>query len=65
MERDVGISIEMLAVFVRFSLTTNPSLLEPAQAAGLLWGRKLRQEISDDIEPRVGARVRWSGWQGS
>lgn len=33
MERDVGISIEMLAVFVRFWLTTNPPLPEPAQAA--------------------------------
>lgn len=33
MERDVGISVEMLAVFVRFWLTTNPPLPEPAQAA--------------------------------
>src|SRR3546814_7322649 len=33
MERDLGISVEMLAVFVRFWLTTNPSLPEPAQAA--------------------------------
>ncbi|MGY3539816.1 putative transcriptional regulator [Bradyrhizobium sp. USDA 4515] len=33
MERDLGISIEMLAVFVRFWLTTNPPLPEPAQAA--------------------------------
>lgn len=32
MERDIGISIEMLAVFVRFWLTTNPPLPEPAQA---------------------------------
>ena len=32
-ERDLGISVEMLAVFVRFWLTTNPPLPEPAQAA--------------------------------
>ena len=29
MERDVGISVEMLAVFVRFWLTSNPPLPEP------------------------------------
>lgn len=33
MERDLGISVEMLAVFVRFWLTTNPPLPEPAQGA--------------------------------
>ncbi|MER8780208.1 CopG family transcriptional regulator [Mesorhizobium sp. M1006] len=33
MERDVGISVEMLAVFVRFWLTTNLPLPGPAQAA--------------------------------
>ncbi|GGC94312.1 CopG family transcriptional regulator [Chelatococcus reniformis] len=33
LERDLGISIEMMAVFVRFWLTTNPPLPEPAQAA--------------------------------
>lgn len=33
MERDVGIAVETLAVFVRFWLTTNPPLPEPAQAA--------------------------------
>jgi predicted transcriptional regulator len=33
MERDLGISVEMLAVFVRFWLTTNPPLPEPAHAA--------------------------------
>lgn len=32
-ERDLGISVEMLAVFVRYWLTTNPPLPEPAQAA--------------------------------
>ena len=33
MERDLGIAVETLAVFVRFWLTTNPPLPEPAQAA--------------------------------
>ncbi|WP_183264761.1 ribbon-helix-helix domain-containing protein [Aminobacter niigataensis] len=69
MECDVGISVEMLAVFVRFWLTTNPPLAEPAQAAAraqagerydifvaalgrrLAKGPKLRQEISEDIDP--------------
>jgi predicted transcriptional regulator len=33
MERDLGISVEMLAVFVRHWLITNPPMPEPAQAA--------------------------------
>ncbi|PJG46848.1 CopG family transcriptional regulator [Sphingobium sp. LB126] len=33
MERDIGISVEMLAVFVRFWVTTTPSLPEPAAQA--------------------------------
>lgn len=33
LERDIGISVETLALFVRFWLTTNPPLPEPAQAA--------------------------------
>lgn len=33
LERDLGISVETLAVFVRFWLTTNPQLPEPALAA--------------------------------
>lgn len=33
LERDLGIAVEMLAVFVRFWLTTNPPLPEPAMAA--------------------------------
>lgn len=32
-ERDVGISVEMLAVFVRFWLATTPALPEPAAKA--------------------------------
>lgn len=33
LERDVGISVETLALFVRFWLTTTPPLPEPAAAA--------------------------------
>ena len=33
LERDVGISVEMLAVFVRFWLATTPALTEPAAQA--------------------------------
>jgi predicted transcriptional regulator len=69
LERDLGISVEMLAVFVRFWLATNPPLPEPVQAAAraqagerydafvaalgrrLAKGPKLREEISEDIEP--------------
>lgn len=35
LERDVAISVETLALFVRFWLTTNPPLPEPAKAAAL------------------------------
>ena len=33
LERDVGISVEMLAVFVRFWLATTPTLSEPVAKA--------------------------------
>ncbi len=33
LERDVGIGVETLALFIRFWLTTNPPLPEPAAAA--------------------------------
>jgi predicted transcriptional regulator len=33
LERDVGITVETLALFVRFWLTATPALREPAQAA--------------------------------
>ena len=69
MERDVSISVETLAIFVRFWLTTTPALPEPAAQAArakageryeafiaalgrrLASGPKLRQEISEDIDP--------------
>ena len=36
LERDVGISVETLAVFVRFWLTSTPALPEPAAQAALV-----------------------------
>jgi predicted transcriptional regulator len=68
-ERDIGIAVETLAVFVRFWLATTPALPEPAAQAArakaaeryesfitalgrrLAKGPKLRQEISEDIDP--------------
>ncbi|WP_051333819.1 hypothetical protein [Mesorhizobium sp. WSM3224] len=68
-ERDTGIAVETLAVFVRFWLATTPALPEPAAQAArakaaeryeafvsalgrrLAKGPKLRQEISEDIDP--------------
>lgn len=40
LERDVGIGIEMLALFVRFWLTATPPLPEVAQAAARAKGRE-------------------------
>lgn len=72
LERDVGIAVETLAVFVRFWLTTTPALPEPAAQAArakaaeryeafvtalgrrLAQGPKLRQEISEDVNPTDG-----------
>jgi hypothetical protein len=69
MERDVGIAVETLAIFVRFWFNTTPALPEAAAQAArakaaerydafvaalgrrLASGPKLRQEISEDIDP--------------
>ncbi|AZO31505.1 MULTISPECIES: CopG family transcriptional regulator [unclassified Mesorhizobium] len=74
-ERDIGIGIETLAVFVRFWLATTPALPEPAAQAArakaaeryeafvaalgrrLAKGPKLRQEISEDIDPIDGEKM--------
>jgi predicted transcriptional regulator len=39
-ERDVGIAVELMALFVRFWLTSTPALPEPAQAAARAQGDK-------------------------
>ncbi|UCI05213.1 CopG family transcriptional regulator [Mesorhizobium sp. B1-1-8] len=47
MERDVGIAIETLAVFIRFWLTTTPALPEPAaQAARAKAGERYDQFVT-------------------
>lgn len=69
-ERDVGIAVESLAVFIKYWVTTTPTLPEPAAQAAkakagerydqfvtalgrrLAKGPKLRQEISEDINPQ-------------
>ena len=39
-ERDLGVSVEMLALFVRFWLTSTPTVPESAQAAAQAKGRE-------------------------
>lgn len=69
-ERDVGIGVESLAVFIKYWVTTTPTLPEPAAQAArakagerydqfvaalgrrLAKGPKLRQEISEDVNPQ-------------
>ena len=47
LERDVGIAVETLAVFVRFWLTTTPALPEPAaQAARVKAGERYENFIT-------------------
>ena len=47
LERDVGIAVETLAVFVRFWLTTTPALPEPAaQAARVKAGERYESFIT-------------------
>jgi len=71
LERDVGIAIESLAVFIKYWIATTPTLPEPAAQAArakagerydqfvtalgrrLARGPKLRQEISEDVQPSI------------
>ncbi len=52
-ERDQGISVETLAVFVRFWLTTNPPLPEPAQAAARAKGAERYDAFVTDLARRL------------
>ncbi|MFN6935703.1 MAG: CopG family transcriptional regulator, partial [Tsuneonella sp.] len=70
MERDLGISVETLAVFIRFWLTSNPPRPEPAQVAArataaeryeafvTALGRRLAQgpKLRQEISEDVGER---------
>jgi hypothetical protein len=53
LERDQNIAVETLAVFVRFWLTTNPPLPEPAQAAA----RAQAGERYDSFVAALGRRL--------
>jgi hypothetical protein len=53
MERDVGISVEMLAVFVRFWVATTPALPEPAAQAA----RAKANERYDQFVTALGRRL--------
>ena len=47
MERDIGISVETMAVFIRFWLNTTPALPEPAaQAARAMVGKRYEAFIA-------------------
>ena len=52
-ERDVGISVEMLAVFVRFWVATTPALPEPAAQAA----RAKTNERYDQFVTALGRRL--------
>ncbi|HRY01818.1 MAG TPA: CopG family transcriptional regulator [Beijerinckiaceae bacterium] len=53
LERDAGISVETLALFIRFWLTTTPALPEPAQAAARAKGA----ERYDSFVAALGRRL--------
>ena len=53
LERDINISVETLAVFMRFWLTTNPPLPEPVQAAA----RAQAGERYDSFVTALGRRL--------
>ena len=71
LERDVGIGVETLALFIRFWLTTNPPLPEPAAQAArakagerydgfmAALGRRLAQgpKLRQEIPQDVGAEA--------
>jgi hypothetical protein len=53
LERDVGISVEALALFVRFWLTVTPSLPSEAQAAAQTKGRERYQDFVETLGRRL------------
>lgn len=61
LERDVGISVEMLAVFVRFWLATTPALPEPAAQAA----RAKAGERYDAFGTALGRRLASASRQGA
>ena len=53
LERDLGISVEMLALFVRFWLTNTPTYPENAQAAAQAKGRERFEGFVEALGRRV------------
>ena len=53
LERDVGISVEMLALFVRFWLTNTPTYPESAQAAAQAKGRERYEGFVEALGRRL------------
>ena len=53
LERDLGISVETLALFIRFWLTTTPSLPEPMQAAARAKGIERYEKFLDALGRRL------------
>jgi len=53
LERDLGISVEMLALFVRFWLTNTPTYPESAQAAAQAKGRERFEGFVEALGRRV------------
>ena len=53
LERDLGISVEMLALFVRFWLAATPSVPETAQAAARAKGRERYEGFVEALGRRL------------
>lgn len=53
LERDLGISVEMLALFVRFWLTSTPTVPESAQAAAQAKGRERFESFVEALGRRL------------
>ncbi len=52
-ERDVGIAVELTALFVRFWLASTPALPEPAQAAARAQGDKRYDAFMETLGRRL------------
>lgn len=53
LERDLGISVETLALFIRFWLTTTPTLPEPMQAAARAKGIERYEKFLEALGRRL------------
>lgn len=53
LERDVGIAVEMIALFLRFWLASTPQLPEPAQAATRIKGSERYDQFLQTLSRRL------------